>query len=372
MVYGVDTNNNIVLASLSTSGSTNLSADSTALAFTRILLGALPSTVTSSQINAAIRATAEYPNLVAQITAAVDAGTAPSTSTAVFNSLNIVISQISVSDLNAGAAVGVLATETVTTPTPYYLLKPTGSAYQSVAVTGTSNSYSGDIKVSNNMSIAWSVASKYTNGKPLCPTGLSVSSSNPDCSTLITSLPIWKQLVNSSSSLDLSATTIPGNGDAFNITLEQTNLSRVASFVQVLKDGIQLVLAAETAGAAIPLADKCASAVVGSIFPPSEYTKLFLLHSQADVESYFKSVLSLKSIGKTIYGCLGGNSQSSVVISDTFLGATANLLSGFGKWVTTAPLTLANSVNIGMELGLIYNYWDDAGHTFGVCVTCSP
>ena len=79
MVFAVDSNNNILLAALSTSTSINLSAQTTALALVRLLMGALPATASESQVDAGTSATAEFPNLVSLISAALAANTPPST-----------------------------------------------------------------------------------------------------------------------------------------------------------------------------------------------------------------------------------------------------------------------------------------------------
>jgi hypothetical protein len=109
LVLAVDSNNNILLASLTTTPSETLTTARTALALVRMPFGILPSTVSASQLNAAIQATAKFSNLVSLINASLSADSSPATSSSVAQSIAKAISQLPSALISAFADVRRLA-----------------------------------------------------------------------------------------------------------------------------------------------------------------------------------------------------------------------------------------------------------------------
>lgn len=247
MVLATDSNDNIMLASLSTSTSVSLSVDSTALALTRILLGVLPDTASPIQVNAAIRATAEYPNLVSLVSSTLAANTSPATSLQVFTSLTTVISQLPTAVLataaqatrpTAFAQSAPVAQPSVSVPLPSNLFTTSAFGHNTGAVSITGVAPAGGAQVSNTTAIAWSLASSTTSGASLCTAGTSPTTLNPDCSITIPAGGLIQQLKGTPNNA-----TIAGNGDAFNVTLEQNTTSRTANILQIGQDLIKVSMA---------------------------------------------------------------------------------------------------------------------------------
>ena len=388
-VLALDARNNILLASLATSSSTILTADSTALFLTRILIGALPPTLTPDQINAAIRATSEYSNLVALIEIGMRTRTAPSTSVSVFKSLNIVVSQTSTTILNKLSSVNrgqrtymsssrtqreSISSPSVATPLPFYLLQPTGSIYQSVFVTG--GTALTQVDVANSMSIAWAVASTDKNKNVLCVGGVASSATNLDCSVLLPAASIKNQVIfgttPTSALATFVATSVASNSDAFNITLEQTSTSHAANIIGVSSDIINIYIRLQTAGTASELLGACTNSLIDVLLPPDKLAVLITQFSTSAVSSYFKSLMSSpKGLYTAISKCASangvilpvGNSNTDLAASTTF-GAIAQFINNFG---TSAAGLVLGSGNIGVELGLTLEYWNFPKTTFGVC-----
>lgn len=402
MVYAVDANNNILLASMAVSAQTPLNADSTALALARIVLGALPASVKPSDVNAAIRAAQEYPNLVAQVSDAIAHGISPANSDKVFSSLSVLVPQISGAVLSASpgarassvrAMAAPVVQPSVTTPLPYAMLSPFGSAYQGVFVTGASLTKQGNVNLVNTMSIAWSVASSDTDGNFMCPPGQPGTSLRPDCPTSLGRMGLVQQLVLGSSLnkligpvfADGLSTSVVGNGNAFNLTLKQDAVSRATNAIYVATDVTQLVIAALTAGSANAIAGNCVNALIDTILPAEDVAALVLEPTSDSLMKYLKGLAGVGGI-YNIYGSLSTCLQptelpmvanSNLRLNDSsskFWRATVNFVTGFGAYsaraIASAVGQVASSAGIGFEIGLLINYWNYE-KKFGVCEAVS-
>src|SRR5712672_681658 len=384
LVVAADADNNIMLASLATSHSVTLSSDSTALALTRTLMGALPASVAPDQLNAAIRATAEYPNLVSLVTVALQANTSPATSTPVFTSIGMVLSEVPASTLTASvkaarlgvrASAALLATPTVTAPTPshpqynLYTTSVAGTVYAAVAVTGAAGN--GDLQVSNTTAIAWSLASADTSGNWLaCAPAAQGPITNPDCAATISGTGLLQNALTGV----VSTGTVKGGLDAFNITLEQNAISRTSNVLQVGEDVTQVVLAYVSAGTAA-IAPGCTNSILNSFFPPTQLAALVLDPSPAAFQDYLKEVFASPvqtplHIISLYYLCRGVQLPigSNPVAQITWQTAITNL-------INTA---LNSAVNTGLTAGGIpleaYETWTSWSivKPFGLCEGGNP
>ena len=374
MIYAVDASNKILMAALAGSSTTQMSADSTALALTRTLLGVLPSTLTPAQINAAIRATAEYPNLVSQITASFNTGASPTDSIAVFKSLNTVILQIPPANFAKSIIKAAnLATPTVATPLPYYLLSPTDTAYQSVYVTSASVTQEKNVNVVNNMSIAWSVASADTSGNTLCSSGVTPTSKNPDCSVLLTSPGVFKQLANLAilNADWATSTAVADNGDAFNLTLEQTPTSKAANLIKVVTDTVQAAITFGTAGTAGALVGNCTNSVVSALLPEDKIAVIVLDPSLSSINNYLASLTNPIGLAGAIAGCAPNNPFKTTANIASFMGATFEMIKDMGNlavnMANSTALSAANIANLAAEAGFMGRYWNYQKKAVGIC-----
>jgi hypothetical protein len=313
MVLAVDSNNNILLAALSTSTSINLSAKTTALALVRLLMGALSATASESQVDAGISATADFPNLVSLISAALAANTPPSTSPLVFASTETVFNQIPaslVATLAAAHRSKVHAVLPVAQPSvvnvPYNMIT-TRAAGQVIGVVAIADAtQDGGVKIDNSTAIAWSVTTTDTFGTPIC-TSLKTNPISGTCAVTIPRTTLLTNALNGISGGSPSSEDLPGNGAAFNVNLTQDTVSKTANVLQISEDFAQVFLTLASAGetAAIdPATATCISGVLEGLFPPTEVASLVLNPSASALGSYLKEVVfSPVSILKAVKKC---------------------------------------------------------------------
>jgi hypothetical protein len=390
-VVAVDASGNIVLASLSTVTTINLTADSTALFLVRMILGAMPDTGTASDVNSAIRATAEYPSLVALITANV-AANMPAPTSMVYASIDTVFSQLPteiLQTLSAQHRVGEsaplllhangtpVATPNLNAPRNLFTTSAAGHVIGAVAITGTTAD--GSLTATNTTAIAWSIASADTSGAPICPVGGTTSSGNPDCSVTLERTSLAKQIVSTS----VSTATVPGNGDAFNITLEQTLVSRTQNVVQSVEDTATTVLAVATAGESLPF-EGCLDTAVEKFLKPADIANLVAEPTGDGFNAYFQSVFTTSTVFGMAKGCasvvaplIPASATSSAPIA--FAQSVAAFISGFsdyvknsfGSGIVGATLAGVNAFGIPLEIAQAYSAWN-ASFTVGVCEGGAP
>lgn len=381
VVLAVDSNQNIILAAMTGTNSANLSTTSTALALVRLTLGALPSQAVASQLDAAIENTAEFPNLVSKVSAALASNTPPGNSAAVYSSIGTIAAQLpqpvvtaiqteAHTAVHAEGVPGPVANPSVTTPLPFTLMSISSGIPQKVAVTDATQA--GDVQVSNSTLIAWALASAKTSGQNICPLGIPASSSNLDCSTIIGQTGITQLLVYNitGKNSDLSTGTIPGNsGGSFNLTLEQSIGSRSANVVQIVRDSIQTYVFISSGGASsdYPALGGCVTSIVDTVLPSSTIGSLVSQSWQAALNS-IKASLTAENLVKTLDTCLGvkglpdGNNSSSWTFSQAFLTFALSYASS----ATTALVGLPG------EIGETASNWSFGKTPFGVCEVQKP
>lgn len=348
MVYAVDANNNIILAALTTSASATLSANTTALALVRLSLGALPASTSVSQLNSAIEATAAYQALVSAISTALAAGNSPSTQSAVFNAILNVLFQIPTSALPVAAAerrsMAVEANLGTSATVPPYTLyaMPTllGQSTGSVIITDATDT--GGVTLANSTAITWSLSSASTGGTSItCASpGASSSSINPDCSIQINATNLQNNIFSSP-----STATVPGNGDAFNLTLEQNAISRTANVLQIGEDAFSVFVAWYTAGAASPLVS-CINGAVGFLLPPAQVAALVRDTSFSTVMAYINTVGTWTNVRNAIsnssdcanIGVVQPPTGSNPVGPGNFIGSSLQFLTGFANFLKNGLL----------------------------------
>jgi hypothetical protein len=380
MVVAVDSSNNIVLASLLTTTSVSLSAGSTALALTRLEIGALPSTAVAGQLNAAIQATSEFPNLVAVISAALNANKSPVTSGAVYSSIGTVLTQLpetvvtalqSLKSASEHAQAGPVASPSVTTSLPYELVNFSTKLSQTVAVTGA-EAETGYVQVSNSTLIAWSLASATTSGQKLCLPNTAPSANNPDCSVVVPQTDLLHDLGTVVASNAISTGTVAGDGGgSFNLILEQNYLSH---YTNVLQIGLDLVGTIEffSSGEESPSLKSCLKSFAETLLPAEKVATLAANPTAAALESYFDDELSSVSLVKTILACGSALFPSSSAGSWNFAQAVTAFAFGLSNFALNAVSGAATAAGLPAEIYWTVSYWPYGKDTFGVCEAQSP
>jgi Big-like domain-containing protein len=387
MVFATDGNNNIILASLLTTTSVTLSANSTALALTRLLMGSLPATASATQVNAAIQATAEYPNLISLVSVALAANTSPATSTAVFASINTVFNQLPASllatfsqtkHLMARTAAAPVAQPSVTTTQSKILTTSAGgTVIGAVSISGATAD--GGADASNSTAIAWSLASADTSGNSLCAPSTPKSTNDPDCAVLVDRTELLTNALSALSLGSVSTEEIGGNGAAFNVTLEQNTLSKTANILQSSEDIIQSILGVFSAGTDAPFVS-CINSALEAFLPPAEVSSLVLDPSPSAFEGYLKNVvLSPISIAKAYINCPNVNvaqlpAGSNPIGPVSFQSAVIQLIVKAAEFAESEFLNGAvglgqlavTTFGIPLEISELNHYWAFSG-VVGVC-----
>jgi hypothetical protein len=387
-IAALDTSGNIILAALSIGTQVKLSADSTALFFVRLAMGAMPDPTTAASVDTAIQSTAEYPHLVSLITSNLAANTPASNSTDVYASIDTVFSQLPSSVLqtlgvhvphavvHAGVPVAIPA---LVGPTNIYTTSAAGHVIGAVSITGVTSN--GSLTAANTTAISWSIGAQTTSGSPICPAGTSASVGNPDCSVSLARTTLVKQAL----STGVSTGIVPSNGDAFNIVLEQTSVSRTSNVIQSVEDIAQTVLDIYTAGQSSQYAD-CIDKAIGTVLPASEVAGLVVDPSTATLSSYINKVFSVKNIPTLLQTqCttialpvlpVGVNPVVDNALSqamNSFLSGFKNyVLNSFAGGIVGPVLAGVNAFGIPLELSQMYKTWSFAGLTFGVCEGGTP
>lgn len=380
LIYAVDANDNIVLAAMVTSNTVVLSADSTALALVRLLLGPLPSGLAANDVNAAIRATNDYVTLVTTITQSLQSGATDTASAPVLTAANLVATELPSGVLSqfAGIAgtrkqVKALSPPT-TTQAPFTLLSWDSKGVESVVLTGAASDYSA--QVANGMPIAWGFASSDFEGQPICETGKSPGA-HGTCVVVVAGAGIGHQL------LDLYATLVGGSasslfsqevpadgGTPFYLTIEQNSESRGANAVQIVKDVVSYALTAATAGTANAALGKCVDSLVETFMPSAQLGALVADASPTSFEDYLQAIpkeFTEQTIVGDLAQCLGETPAPSTHGMPQYVRITAIFFRKLGTWVTSNIGKPIQAANTALRVGLAIEYWNYPGQKFGVC-----
>jgi hypothetical protein len=376
LVYAVDANDNIVLAAMATSNSVVLSADSTALAFVRLLLGPLPSGLADNDVDAAIRATKDYAALVTTITQSLQSGATDTASAPVLSAANMVATELPSGVLNqfAGVAGTRKQVKALSPPTstaaPFTLI----SDLESVELTGATSDYS--VEVANNMPIAWGFASADFDGKPICEEGESPGKDGT-CTVVVAGAGVGQQLLNLYATLvggsagSLFSQEVPADGGTpFYLTLRQNSESRGANAVQIVKDVVSYGLTAATAGTANAAVGECVDSLVETFMPTEELGALVADPSPTAFEDYLQAIpteFTEEAILGDLSKCLGGATAPSTHGMPQYVRITAIFFRKIGAWVTSNIGKPIQAANTALQVGLALDYWNYPGQKFGVC-----
>jgi hypothetical protein len=381
LIYAVDANDNIVLAAMATSDTVVLSADSTALALVRLVLGPLPSGLNANDVNVAIRATSDYAALVAAITQSLQSGATDTASTPVLTATNLVATELPSGVLSqfaggiAGTRQQVKALSPPTTTQAPFTLLPLGS--ESVVLTGAASDYS--IEVLNGMPIAWGFASSDFDGGPICQAGKSAGA-NGACAVVVPGAGVGQQLIDlyatlvGGSASSLFSQEVPADGGTpFYLTLVQNSESRGANVVQIVKDVVSYALTAATAGTANAAAGQCVDSLVETFMPSGELGALVADPSPSSFEDYLQAIpkeFTVQTITGELGKCLGPSPAPSTHGMPQYVRITAIFFNKLGTWVTKNIGAAIKAANTTLQVGLTIEYWNymgPPGPKFGVC-----
>ncbi|MEY4750608.1 MAG: hypothetical protein RIQ60_2822 [Pseudomonadota bacterium] len=415
MVLAVDADHNILLAAMTTAEGLNidLNAESTALALTRLALGRLSDQINPSNVNAAIKATAQWPDLVLKVRASLAVGQSPARDHAVYDSLLALLPQAGMivstrpTTQQQSTAIGRRTAQAARVANPSLIPSAMPqrivsgiSSKLGVFAKGTSGA---GLEVSNAMSIIWSVGTRDTDNRALCPAGVGQTTTNPDCILLLDRMDTLKQLAYLT---DLNLAAPPsvvtgGNNHAFNLLVRQDGLARTANLQSVVKDVTMLVIDGMSAGKAKPIVSDCAKNIADILLPPTELTALISASNSQPVKQYFNDLVSTSAgsikLVSTLSSCMtfkevmaeksrqaalaigtgviGDNAIQNAVNSVDFSASTvlASVWTfvkdlGFYAAGQLGPVTaVINSGGLGVTIGQIIDNWTTE-RTIGVCL----
>jgi len=353
LLLAVDAKNNIVLAALANSASTTLSAESTALALARLSFGLVPPGLTPSQVNAAIQSASGYPSLVAAVSQALSAGSAPGSSAEVLQDVVLVLSQAapalaSVAAESSKKAGGlhsqmkdVVVTPTATDPLPFTLVTfPLGLPAVQL---NNDPSAAGVVDVINNSFLDWNAG----------------SSAHPAVEVELPATTVLTALLG-------NATTVPGppaeqladeSGLGFNITINQTLASRAANINDIMSRIATLALPAF-------VGKGCAQSVEGALISSGQLDTL-AESATGDAFLAFLKSLGAADITQPLVTCFPDSvtQAEAKVVSAQFVGAIGKFFSAMDT-----ALTFFDGVSAAAKIIATAFYWDQS-FTIGVCET---
>jgi hypothetical protein len=333
LILALDANNNIVLSAVTTSYSTTLSADSTALSLTRIAIGDIATSQSASAIDSAIRADPGYTSLVTAIQNALNANVAPTTDSAVLQALaNVVSPAIARVSSAAGSRANIKALVSPILQSPNPIVLPiTVLSDQVIGTLPVQIDSSGPhaVGLSNHMPIPWVASSTDASGATLEENA-------------------W---VSSNTLLALGSGSIFSSTAGFNLTLEQNSKTHGQIVADLVSDAISIVtgfnsLSGEGAGCNLTALNAAIAAAAEVNFDGATW---------AAVRSAFGQFLATES-AEIAKEC-GANSFVTEALS-----AVSQLQQALTLAKTAYKLGSALT-----EIAYAANYWSNPPATIGVC-----
>jgi hypothetical protein len=335
IVMATDAANNVyLLGQLAPDGSVTLSAASTAQALALIALEPLPSNVTLSEITSAIANTAEYPNLVSQVSSALAASTPPANSPLVLASLSTIASQVltafspaTPSALRSNAARMVLTNTrqarplgAAPPPLPYALVtSPTNAT-----VIALNDKIGNGVQLSNVSLIEWDASS------------VDITGNNIATATL-PALDVWGSIGSIATTGGVGSTPLAGNGTQFLTVVQQDTHTQTFNIVNLIATVTDASLDKITALSGQQ--KTCAGGTITTLVN-EKLPDLIANHDAAAIKAYVAGLFSAKAVSgtiDTIYKCAG------LTVAEE---AAASTLS-----VVVAAVQL--SVTVGTEYGIL-------------------
>jgi hypothetical protein len=336
VVIATDSNNKILLAAFTSSDTTTLSVESTALALVRFAIGQVPPGMTAAQLNDAIRAAADYGPLQTQIGLALAAGTPLAATPAVAQELSTVLSQVARSigapvSANAGGgkiptniAPALVAIPQVLPPLPVTVVQDALLHLLPIQITDTDAL--GQVYVRNSMPIEWRARSyDAISGAEM------TSPSSP-----------FKLKPN-------TGTWVPGTGGQnFNLSIEQDVITQRDTLTNIIVDALRFELQF--------FPDSCADTVLRSSVEAYIDLLAALPSDATTLKEFIKGYFTLDTAKGVLSECLKRATTSaflSAVI--TFLDDVA-LIQG-----------VASAAFLAAEIEYALKFWGDPAHMVGVC-----
>lgn len=346
-VLALNEANDIVLASveIAPDGFVNLSAKSTTLALARMGIGAVPSSITVTTLNNAVKKTPSFGALENAITMGLVTGSPASADAAVLQLVTSVISEargVLVASAKAGGVVKADPREVTDPPgMPFSLLGSTGSL-PSVYLTGTSTT---GIDVVNATPIYWSASTgstpEYLDPASLSQILLRAATANP-----------W---VGPS-----TVTLADQGGAAFTLVLKQDVPSQRRSISAFLRELMALSLDKLPGGAS----EACKNAVVSLLIDSDTLDALAGSPSSDALKKYLTgTALSGKSIETALKTCILGSQGGLGGAAGRFVVAYTKLLSGLNLFQT-----VSTSVGLAYQMTQIISQWNQE-YPIRVCET---
>lgn len=354
LAIALNNKDQLVLASMASSSSSILSFDSTALALCRIALGRLPEGLSSDQVNQAIREAREFPGLVSLVASAGESGVSPLDSSAVVDSIIEVLSETTgafsallsgLKETNRPVATPRLVESNIA-PFPFTLVLDTGGLY-SVYIKG------GRIDVVNSMQISWDA---YSSISP----GLLVEL--PPSNTL-TSIRGYGSPWNGSAS-----TVIPGNnGKGFNLTLVQTQQTRVRNVQLIIREFALFLNEMLALRNVAP--DPCQHLFAEELIPPNDFRHFGAQDKPDSFKNYLASItLDPTSAYRAISSCLADSKGKEQAVNN--LPRFARVIGDITTKIAAVP-KVYDAVGLTSTTAQLLKYWN-ASHTVSVCESAIP
>jgi hypothetical protein len=369
-LFAVDSGGKPLLAAYATSGTTTLSASSTATTLVTLTLGLPTTSLSYSQLTQDIQKASDYSTLATDIQASLSTGTSPldsqTVSQDVANVVNEVLTVVAPQPSSATASAAhpsasshlfrqqhahtSLPPENAAPPLPFQILGPFAWLPTFYSVYIASPTSQGGVNLINTMPIQFHASSQDKNSN-----AIDGGETLPAADIIFGLVPLKPQAVG-----------IQGNGQTFTVTVDETDLAtQKVNVNQVLTDWLIFAIGQVTnINANLPGLQACAQQgskeLLNAIINAN--TSIFIpLSTGADVAQSVAVALSgniMFSALKTVITC----SAPGIAASAAASAAIANLakfvvpLSGVWKvlqFVASAsgPLT---------ETGLMFYYWNDS------------
>ena len=354
LVIALNGKDQLVLASMASSSSAVLSFDSTALALCRIALGRLPEGLNADQVNQSIRGTGGFPGLVSLVASAGESGVSPVNSSAVTDSVIEVLSETTgafsallsgLKEANRAVATQRLAESNIA-PFPFTLIPDTGGLY-SVYIKG------GRVDVVNSMQIAWDAYSSISPG---------ILVELPPINTS-TSIRGYASPWNASAPM-----VIPGNnGKGFNLTLVQTEQTRIRNVGVVMKEFALFLNEMLTIKNIAP--DPCQRSFTEELILPNNFNYLGAQDKADSFKDYLANItLDPNSIHTAISSCIADSKAKEQAFNNL-----ARFARAVGDIVTKIAVTpkVYDAVGFASTTAQLLKYWNTS-NTVSVCESAIP
>jgi len=302
-VLSTDGSNNVfLLGQTAPNGSITLNADSTAQALALIALDPLPPNVTLSAVTTAIQNSAEYSNLVQQVSTALAAATPPANSAAVLASLSTLASQVLGSLVPngptslAGSVAKVHSTRRAASlgspraaappPLPYVLFTGDGGA-TAIAL----NDLSGNgVSLSNYSLLEWDASTQSVTGSNIADIELEP-------------LTVWTSAASITIGGGVAATPLAGNGTQFLTIVKQNASTEQYNLLNIITNII-----GGAAGEISASGESSCSVDATKALVSAELPALVTHHDSASIGNYIAGLFSPTNAAHTIntvFKCAG-------------------------------------------------------------------